>query len=182
MLKSVGGERYGHVSAAVVDSAGLDPVVDELAPDETTLAARLRLREYAHGAGREMTCRVPAPLLSGKFGYDGAVPARMADFAVASRRETAVVLPALFAVERTLRVEFPEDWELLNVLAPKEMDFPFGSLRVEAVARGNFAEIKYALTMRQTRIEPGEYPAFRRFCLAADRLSALDLQFRRGAE
>lgn len=178
VLRSLGREHYGPVSAAVVDSVQIRQIEDELPPDETRLNGRLRLREYGRVSGREMTVRVPAPLLNGKFGYDGALPARMADYALYSQRETPLALPALFAAERVIRVEFPEDWELLDTLIPENLEFPFGSLRAEISGRGNIVEIRTAVTLKQTRVEPADYAAFRRFCLAADRLNALDLHFR----
>jgi tetratricopeptide (TPR) repeat protein len=180
VLKALGGERYGKISAATVND-----IVDQtsaeaeaaLVPDEMRFDARLRLRDYAPRQNHTAEVVIPAPLLAGKFFADGAVPRHLFDYARFSRRDSAVVLPALFTVTRVLKVEYPETWALVGLPEPVTLSHPFGELAVHFTRNGNTLEINYTLKMKQTTVAPEAYAAFRNFCLVADRLSELRLRF-----
>ncbi|GHS93817.1 hypothetical protein FACS1894107_12670 [Planctomycetales bacterium] len=202
VLKIIAGEKYGHVAAGVVNNVAVDMaeatdtsdadtgIADtsdadakvasgaDAAADAASLDGRLRLRNYAKEAANSVLCRVPAPLLAGKFCYDGATPASWTEaFAPHSRRDCDVVLPALLTIRRTVVINFPETWELTNALNPLTVTEKFGSLKVSFIADTDSLEITYELRLTAARIAAADYPAFRRFCLAADKLTRWDLRF-----
>jgi hypothetical protein len=178
-LKIIAGEKFGHVSAGMVNSVRPGDLTGEKpAADEAEVDGRLRLRSYAKPAAGGWVCRVPPPLLNGKFCYDGVAPTSWAEaFAPNSRRDCDFVLPAALTVKRSLLINFPDAWRLTNALQPVAIKEKFGELKVKFKPVAGSLEIAYELRLTSPRVAVADYPAFRRFCLAADKMQNLDLRF-----
>lgn len=167
VMRGVSTDRYGHVSAVVVEDVRADAEQE----DTMLLRSRVRIRDYARLAGDSMTFRLPAVLLGGDFGKTGALPGSFAALAPNSRRSLPLILPSLFQIERRVRLEWPDGWRLSEELSAQELDTPFGTLKVEYTQNLNILEVTYKLVLSKLEISPEEYREFRRFCLAADQMT-----------
>lgn len=167
VLKAVCTEKYGHVSAVVVEDFGSNEGLDK---DEEMLKGRVRIRDYAKkdDDGR-ITFTLPQPLLSQTAEGQGPVPAELSSFAITSRRSNDLLLPALYKIERHLKIEWAPGWEL-SEKKPDDVDIdaPFGHLSIHFDIINNVLKLDYIMELRKIRISSSEYPAFRDFCIRAD--------------
>jgi hypothetical protein len=62
----------------------------------------------------------------------------------------------------------PEGYALAAVPLAKEFASPFGTLKIDVLMGEGRVTIKQELEIPAQRIEPGDYPAFREFCLNVD--------------
>ncbi len=172
VLRAICTERYGHVSAVVVEDFGSN---DQLDPDEEMLKGRVRIRDYAQKTAEErIAFSLPQPILSSKGENNGAFPSEFSNYAITSRRSADLILPTLYQIQRHLKIEWPINWKLEQKLpAPVKLDTPFGSLSIEFSNINNLLKLDYTLELKKTRITREEYPEFRKFCFAADKPSRL---------
>jgi tetratricopeptide (TPR) repeat protein len=90
-----------------------------------------------------------------------------------SRRATASELGRPpHQVREVRRIVLPAGAELLSVPQSERLESPFGALTMELVPSSTEVVVTTELTMRNLRIEVGDYQAFRRFCRDVDRLVA----------
>ncbi len=177
VLKAVCSERYGHVSAVVVEEFGSN---EELDKDEEMLKGRVRIRDYAKKDGRNtITFNIPKPLLSRDGNNGGAFPSEFSVYTTTSRRSTDLILPTLYKIERHLKIEWPAGWELYEKI-PKDVkiDAPFGRLSINFEKINNILKLDYILDFKKIRITSNEYPEFRKFCLKADQPSRIIFSLR----
>ena len=177
VLKAICSERYGHVSAVVVEEFGSN---EELDKDEEMLKGRVRIRNYAKKNEKDtITFNIPKPLLSRDGNKAGSFPSEFSIYTTTSKRSTDLILPTLYKIERHLKIEWPAGWELYEKV-PKnvEIDAPFGKLSVNFERINNVLKLDYVLELKKIRITSNEYPEFRNFCLKADQPSRITFSLR----
>ena len=167
VLKAICTERYGHVSAVVVEEFGSNAELDK---DEEMLKGRVRIRNYAKKSDDgKITFKIPTPLLSQNSTGAGSLPAELSGFALTSRRSTDLLLPALYKIERHLKIEWAPGWELAEKLPEDiEIDTSFGHLSISFSLINNILKLDYIMELKETRISSAQYSEFRDFCIRAD--------------
>ncbi len=167
VLRAVCTERYGHVSAGVVEDFGTNDGLDK---DEVMLKGRVRIRDYAQmNDNNELSFSLPRPLLSRTEDSNGSFPEELSSFAITSQRSTDLILPTLYKVERHLKIEWPANWELTEKMpADISIDEPFGSLSIRFSRINNTLKLDYVMELKKIRITSAEYKDFRNFCFKAD--------------
>ncbi len=167
VLRAVCTERYGHVSAGIIEDFGTNDGLDK---DEVMLKGRVRIRGYAQkNDNKELTFNIPRPLLSRTEDSSGSFPQELSTFAITSQRSTDLILPTLYKVERHLKIEWPANWELLEKM-PEDVsiDKPFGRLSMKFSRINNTLKLDYIMELKKIRITSAEYTDFRDFCFKAD--------------
>ncbi len=169
-LKHLATRHYGRIGATTVETVDV-----EAGPDAVAMSGRLLVPEYARSQGERMVLRVPTIFLRGEFGRSGALPESFSQYCPHSARDTELVLPTLFRVKRAISLKWPAGYRLRNALRDIDEEHPFGTLQVRFRDEGGVLTVDYDLRFTRLSIPPEDYPAFRRFCLLADRLEATDL-------
>ena len=138
-------------------------------PDAVRLTSQVRIRKYAQPDGNRLRVSLPKVWLRGKLGKGGAIPGELVDFTRYSTRLHDLVLPMVFCIKREITLAWPQEWRLATALNPVDLDTPFGTLKVSYKRVGTTLTITHLLQVKEARIRAEDYPAFRRFCILADR-------------
>jgi hypothetical protein len=93
-------------------------------------------------------------------------------FASLSGRTQDVVTEGFSTTEDTVTVELPAGAEVVSAPLPVREEGPFGSFYVEVSKGRDRVAVKSRIVVSVSRIAPKDYPAWKRFCEAADRAMA----------
>lgn len=129
------------------------------------LRYKLKAPQLARGEGRELRIAVTA------------VRELLREMAPIPTREYPLELGVLRTYRETRSVRAPKGFRPGLVPAGGEVKSPFGSLRVKNETRGNEVVSETVLTFDVDRVEPAQYPAFRRFIEQADEILRQRLAF-----
>jgi len=90
------------------------------------------------------------------------------NYASLSQRRQPVELIAFTTLDDTYRIKLPAGAKVISLPQATEGNSPFGSFSVKVdVLRGEVV-VRSRLAIQASRIEPKDYPAWKRFCEAAD--------------
>lgn len=171
VIRALGRQHFGTIAAGTVEDFDASGV----GADETRLQYRLRIRDFSHRRDRALRLRFPGLLVAGDVTKGFAFPETWMQFASASRREVDLVLPATYALRRTVHVRYPDGFVLRNRLRDLHKTFPFGRLDITFEEVGASLTVQYAFVIEQRRISVADYPAFRRMLHAADWMGQTEL-------
>ncbi|MBI4955838.1 MAG: DUF3857 domain-containing protein [Myxococcales bacterium] len=96
------------------------------------------------------------------------------ELAPTATRTLPLVLGLARTVEEVWRLEVPPSARLVSVAAPVRVESPLGLYSVEVVRApsatggGEVVTVTSTLRLDRARVEPADYPAWRRFCEAVD--------------
>jgi hypothetical protein len=121
---------------------------------------KVHARGKAPGLGRRDGAEVSIPIApTGRL---------VASFASLSSRRQDLRLHVRSTLEDELVVHLPPGYKAKVLPEPRTEETPFGTFAVGAETAAGKVTVKVKITFDQSRISPAEYPAFRKFCEAAD--------------
>jgi cellulose synthase operon protein C len=123
---------------------------------------KLRVRAKSDDVGRREGRDVSFPV--------GPRPHLVRDWAPLSERRQDLRLHAKTTTVSDWTVHVPTGMHVSSAPAASEVTSPFGSLKTTVDAHGSVVRVVTTLTLDQTRILARDYPAFRAFCEAGDRV------------
>ncbi|UQA62309.1 DUF3857 domain-containing protein [Polyangium aurulentum] len=93
----------------------------------------------------------------------------VAELAPTSKRTLDLVIPALTSREEEWTLKLPAGTRVKAAPAPQQLETPFGRFAIAVEQGPGKVTVKTSLSFRKSRVEPGEYEAFRAFCESVDR-------------
>lgn len=129
---------------------------------------RIRVPELAHRSGDGL--EAPPSVLSDLVRSMARTPTRVHALDLQTARS--------YVEERNL--ELPSGMRVSSLPSGGEASSPWGRLSLQYSAQKGSVKVRTELTIAKDRIEPADYPAFRRWVEAADQLSRQRILVRRG--
>lgn len=99
----------------------------------------------------------------------GPVQRLAASMASQSVRTQDILVGALSTREETWTIKLPSGMKATRVPLPLSMETPYGSFAIKVEDGAGKVTVKSTLTLKKSRILPGEYLGWRAFCEAVDR-------------
>lgn len=172
-------ERYAKVWSGRYAGSVLNQVEMKVNDRNQPVAVHAVVRVPRMGERRispEARLRKPGPAAEDAGSYEIALPlsSREADFtstyARLGKRQWPLVLGYPWHHEENVTYRLPEGAHIVLAPGSRTISSRFGEFSLSLDDRGSDVEIKTALVVRKTRIEPSEYPAFRAFLRDTDAL------------
>ncbi len=135
----------------------------------------LTLPKLARERDGLMELQLPDNPLRGVLGYGGKdelFPKRLAAYCPGAARTHDLVLPAAWQHSAHYEIALPPGWKPAELPADAKLETDFGRLTITRKFEAGRLIIDKSLGLSVTRVPAAKYAAFRKFCLALDRLEA----------
>jgi len=135
----------------------------------------LRLPKMIRERDGLLELELPGNPLRGVLGVqdgDELFPLRLSAYCPGARRTHDLVLPAAWQSSTRHEVSLPPGWKPVELPRDVKLETEFGKLIVSYEFAAGKLTIEKQLALTLTRVPAAKYRAFRKFCLAADRLEA----------
>jgi tetratricopeptide (TPR) repeat protein len=145
----------GTFPGTVVEGAEFPGITDVLAP--VRVDAKLSVPGWAQVQGKGLRFRI--------LGHEVQLVRAVAP---QTKREHPLVMGVPNLEVRSIEYELPRGMKFSQVPKPAKIDSPFGSFELKIDAKDRTAVITTSIEFARSRIEPGEYQAFREFLREID--------------
>jgi tetratricopeptide (TPR) repeat protein len=168
---------HGRILARVTVS---DIKFSELADLNVPVTANysITIPEMIRKRGESLELKLPMNPLRGRLGKY--FPLYFANYVRSVRREQALLLPEAWQHSAKWVLSLPAGWLVQDLPADANVNTKYGLLKIRRRFVDGRLTVEKDLSLFRTRIEPADYPAFRKFCLDVDRSEAIQISIIKG--
>ncbi len=141
-------------------------------------AYSIAIPEMVGKRGESLELKLPINPLRGPLGQY--FPLHFSAYAPSNTRQQPLLLPEAWQHSAKWDLTLPAGWAVFELPADVNITTKFGLLKIRRRFSAGRLTVEKELSLALTRIEPVDYPDFRKFCLEVDRSEAIHISIIKG--